>query len=72
MFKRSVMTFTVGLLLASMAGAAGYSRILSAGNGWPLQEASKQETQIKEISGYRQWLSVNSKPQPFISTGALD
>ena len=72
MFKRSAMTFTVGLLLATMAGAADYSRVLSAETGWPLQEALKQEAQVKEISGYRQWLSTTSQPQPIISTGPLD
>jgi hypothetical protein len=72
MFKRSVMTFIVGLLLALMAGAVGYSRVRSAETGWPLQGASKQEAQIREISGYRQWARVTPEPQLVISPSGLD
>jgi hypothetical protein len=72
MLKRSAMTFIVGLLLASMAGAAGYSRVLSAETGWPWQEALRQEAQVKEISGYRLWMRVTSEPEPVITTSALD
>ena len=72
MFKRSEMTFIVGLLLATIAGADVYSRALSAKTGWPSQEALKQEAQVKEISGYRQWERITPEPQPVISPTGLD
>ena len=72
MMKRSATVLSIGLLLASMAGAGDFSRVLSAETGLPLQEALKQEAQVKEISGYRQWARINSEPQPVVSTGGLD
>jgi hypothetical protein len=56
------MTFIIGLSLATMAGAAGYSRGLSAESGWPLHVALKQAAQVEEISGYRTWIHINPKP----------
>ena len=70
MFKRSALTFIVGLLLASMASAADYSRGLSAENGWPLHAALKQGAQVEEISGYRNWTHVN--PQPWRVSAPTD
>ena len=72
MLKRSAMTFIVGLLLASMVGAAGYSRVLSAETVWPVQEALQQETQVREISGYQRWIHLTAQPQPIVSTSPFD
>ena len=72
MTKRRSAIFMVMLLLASIAGAGDFSRVLSAETGLPLQEALKQEAQVKEISGYRLWTRINSEPQPVVSTGGLD
>jgi hypothetical protein len=66
MTKRRATIFMAGILLASMAGAAEYSRVLSAEAGWTLQEALQQEAQVKEISGYRQWERIN--PNPWLIT----
>jgi hypothetical protein len=60
MKKRCAAIFIAVLLLASIAG--DFSRVLSAETGWPLQEALKQEAQVKEIFGYRQWEHINPKP----------
>ena len=66
MCQSRAMTFIVGLLLASIACAGVYGRVILAQSGLPLQ------AQVKEISGYRQWTRMTPEPQPVISPTGLD
>ena len=68
MCKSRAMTFIVGLLLASIAGAGDDGRVILAQSGWLLQ------AHVKEISGYRQWarMTPEPQPQPVISPTGLD
>lgn len=51
-----VKIFVAALLLASVAGLGGYLSTPSAGAG-------RQEAQVKEVAGYRQWARINPELQ---------